>query len=604
MSLNSLQDNMSRRAASMAAMAKRANNPQEIQAIQKSLVAGVQNGSIQPYVGIPLIQELTQKLTEAKAQMAQSMAGAGMQQAPQGQQAPQPPIAQQVMQQAAQESQGLEALPSNLPQEYAGGGIIAFEEGGEVERYQNEGYTGTTPAGRFFSGLGQNFSEANEAAKLRNKLQMQYGPKSALPGLFMKQSDEERQMAKDIAGRLPTMTLPQLQALYAQGPSALPPITPPAVNPADARLAANTQVAPSAAPVALPVTAPAAPAPARVAVPAIPSAGASVAGGIQPTTYTPTAAPAKTDFAGLIKDAPKEAQTAFDTARTKEEDYLRSLTKPGDEAREKKFNEREAAQEKDSAMGRALNLMSLGFGIAGSKERSLAGALGKEGREGIADLIRGEAANRVAKERLEDARDNFEQQKIAAAKGDRSAANAAGQRAAEDKRAYTQLNMQALNYGSTEANQRFQLEQTGDIAKANLFNESERQKMTAVEQKNRNLLAEKELGLRSKELDLNSAFRNEQLKIMKDKYASLDPYQAAQLRAKAEERVDPIALRNQLSKQLGLSKVPAPGADKGFDSKFNILYQNEVASHFNRFLGIGGGGAAGPNPYDGFKLVP
>ena len=139
MSLNSLQDDMSRRAASMAAMAKRASNPQEIQAIQKSLVTGVQNGSIQPYVGIPLIQELTKKLTEAKAQMAQSMAGVGMQQAPQGQQAPQPPIAQQVMQQASQESQGLEALPSNLPQEYAGGGIIAFEEGGEVERYQNAG---------------------------------------------------------------------------------------------------------------------------------------------------------------------------------------------------------------------------------------------------------------------------------------------------------------------------------------------------------------------------------------------------------------------------------------------------------------------------------
>jgi len=269
MSLNSLQDNMSRRAASMAAMAKRANNPQEIQAIQKSLVAGVQNGSIQPYVGIPLIQELTQKLTEAKAQMAQSMAGVGMPQAPQG-----APIAQQVMQQAAQEeqSQGLEALPSNLPESYAGGGIIAFEEGGEVERYQNEGYTGTTPAGRFFSGLGQNFSEANEAAKLRNKLQMQYGPKSALPGLFMKQSDEERQMAKDIAGRLPTMTLSEMQALYNQGPSALPPITPPVVNPTDARLANKTQVTPSAPPVAAPVAA--APAPTRVAVPAIPGASA------------------------------------------------------------------------------------------------------------------------------------------------------------------------------------------------------------------------------------------------------------------------------------------------------------------------------------------
>jgi len=133
MSLNSLQDDMSRRAASMAAMAKRATNPQDIQAIQKNLVDGVQNGSIQPYVGIPLIQELTQRLTEVKAQMAQSMAGSGMQQGQQG-----VPIAQQVMQQAAQESQGLESLPSNLPQEYAGGGIIAFEHGGEVQRF-NEG---------------------------------------------------------------------------------------------------------------------------------------------------------------------------------------------------------------------------------------------------------------------------------------------------------------------------------------------------------------------------------------------------------------------------------------------------------------------------------
>jgi hypothetical protein len=133
MSLNSLQDDMSRRAASMAAMAKRARNPQEIQAIQKSLIDGVQSGAIQPYIGIPLIQDLTKKMTEAKAQMAQSIAGAGMQQ-PQGQQGA--PIAQQVMQQAAQESQGVEALPSNLPQEYAGGGIIAFEDGGSSNKYE------------------------------------------------------------------------------------------------------------------------------------------------------------------------------------------------------------------------------------------------------------------------------------------------------------------------------------------------------------------------------------------------------------------------------------------------------------------------------------
>lgn len=161
MSLNSLQDNMSRRAASMAAMAKRARNPQEIQAIQKSLIDGVQSGAIQPYVGIPLIQDLTKKMTEAKAKMAQAMTGAGMPQAPQG-----APIAQQVMQQAAQESQGLEALPSNLPQEYAGGGIIAFEEGGPVERFQVGGQPKyENPYDRYTRGVRER-EKAEEAERL------------------------------------------------------------------------------------------------------------------------------------------------------------------------------------------------------------------------------------------------------------------------------------------------------------------------------------------------------------------------------------------------------------------------------------------------------
>jgi hypothetical protein len=134
MSLNSLQNSISQRAASMAAMAQRAKNPQEIQAIQQRLITDVQNGTIQPYIGIPLIQDLTKKLAEAKSQIAQTMAGAGMPPPPQGG----TPIAQQVM----QEARGVEALPSNLPQQYAGGGIIAFEDGGKVERYQNAGYTG------------------------------------------------------------------------------------------------------------------------------------------------------------------------------------------------------------------------------------------------------------------------------------------------------------------------------------------------------------------------------------------------------------------------------------------------------------------------------
>jgi hypothetical protein len=85
------------------------------------LTQGVQNGVIPAYIGIPIIQEKMQE----QARM-QSM-GQG-----QGQPA-QPPVAEQIM---AQAGQGVESLQSNLPQEYAGGGIVAFEEGGQVERFQ------------------------------------------------------------------------------------------------------------------------------------------------------------------------------------------------------------------------------------------------------------------------------------------------------------------------------------------------------------------------------------------------------------------------------------------------------------------------------------
>ena len=115
------------------------------------LQRGVQNGSIPAYIGIPLIQEKLQnkKMMEG-AQAAQAMG-----------QNPPTPVAQQVMAEAAQATtpqppaqqplqqlaqyqrpRGVEQLKSNLPTQYAHGGIVAFEDGGEVERYQNQGLVG------------------------------------------------------------------------------------------------------------------------------------------------------------------------------------------------------------------------------------------------------------------------------------------------------------------------------------------------------------------------------------------------------------------------------------------------------------------------------
>ena len=83
-----------------------------VQQIQQA----VQSGLLPGYIGIPLLQE---KIKQQK-QAAQGQAVQGMPN--------QPPVAQQVM----QEAQGIEGLPGDVPMEHmAGGGIIAFAEGGK-----------------------------------------------------------------------------------------------------------------------------------------------------------------------------------------------------------------------------------------------------------------------------------------------------------------------------------------------------------------------------------------------------------------------------------------------------------------------------------------
>ena len=92
------------------------------------LTQGVQNGTVPAYIGIPLIQEKTQALKQQQAMMG------GMQQA-------QPPIAQEVLAEAAQATTpvGIPGLQSNLPVATgAGGGIVAFADGGEADDEDEE----------------------------------------------------------------------------------------------------------------------------------------------------------------------------------------------------------------------------------------------------------------------------------------------------------------------------------------------------------------------------------------------------------------------------------------------------------------------------------
>lgn len=558
MSLNSLQDDMSRRAASMAAMARRANNPQEIEAIQKSLITGVQNGSIQPYVGIPLIQDLTKKLTEAKAQMAQSVAGAGMPQPP----ADGPPIAQQVMQQAAQENQGVEALPSNLPQSYAGGGIIAFEDGGKVERYQNTGFTG-----------GQEFGISDPVAEAVDDLK--YEEKARLKAI--KEAEARAKFLRDAGAPQAAEAEAKLAAL--QGPNPY--------NPATATRRSQYTTAPIPA---TPGAAPAAPG-------AAPGAAIPGASNFQMPTLagmTMPGAPASTNYQTLLGDTGAKTRLAGDTASRETQKTLEDFDEPGNAAREEKYSKREAAQAKNSAMDRALNIMNLGFGIAGSKERTLAGAFGNEGREGIRDLLRGEAANRAALDKLDDARDNFEQQKTAAKKGNYQAAQAAKERAIDNVYKYQDLNMKAAHYGNTEALQRYHTEMQGNYQQASLDQSGK--------------LGIAELGLKRDQLRQNAASANaqlqlgrERLNIIKGQIAAGDKRATAAL-AKVELKAyaDFQTSSDYRIAQEKAKKMPPIEAQRYMQQEWTKYSANAMPS---LLAAEGGGGVSVPSFEDAMKAM-
>jgi soluble lytic murein transglycosylase-like protein len=86
----------------------------------QQLTKAVQDGTVPSFIGIPLIQEKMKEQTAAGAMQPKA-----------------PPIAQQVMQQA-EAMQGVPALPSNMPEEYAQGGILSYAGGGDL--YDDEDY--------------------------------------------------------------------------------------------------------------------------------------------------------------------------------------------------------------------------------------------------------------------------------------------------------------------------------------------------------------------------------------------------------------------------------------------------------------------------------
>jgi len=117
---------------------------------------------------------------------------------------------------------GIDMLPSGLPtQGYAPGGIIAFDDGGEVKRYQSGELVQSSPFSRGLQDWATQARENVQASRLRDALRNQYEYKAAPIGVFMAQSDAEREAAKQVVSALPKLSLGQLQRLQNEGPAAL-----------------------------------------------------------------------------------------------------------------------------------------------------------------------------------------------------------------------------------------------------------------------------------------------------------------------------------------------------------------------------------------------
>jgi hypothetical protein len=99
----------------------------------QQLEEALENRTIPAYIGIPLLEE--------KVQIEQRMKMAQAGQMP----PPEMTIADQVMGQAQELSGGIDQAPIDFAPEMAGGGIVAFEDGGQVQRFQNQGMVQIPP---------------------------------------------------------------------------------------------------------------------------------------------------------------------------------------------------------------------------------------------------------------------------------------------------------------------------------------------------------------------------------------------------------------------------------------------------------------------------
>lgn len=326
--------------------------------LQKAVLG--QMPDIAPYAALSQLQKMVKD-----RQMQQSMQGQaaiGQTQQMQGQ----PPIAQQVMQAA----QGIDSIP--IQQKFAGGGIVAFDDGGYVDPFGVPDYTTNAPGyGSTIGGIGDlmNVMSGTEPEWQRERRFARQGIQYNRPEEVAPEGswEEEPQSSKfNILGGVAQQISKLERALQTPG---LPKQDKQNISAQLTKLYEQLKSVPIQA------------APPRAPVPVSPQAQPS-GGGIAALARPPQA-PAMAAPSGL--DSATDDLTKIIQNQAKPNDELISLQKQYMEAGEKTAAEREAraakrAAENTGAKGFFSNPEMLGAAAEAARRGGVAGAAGAASR--------------------------------------------------------------------------------------------------------------------------------------------------------------------------------------------------------------------------------
>lgn len=586
----------------------------------QQLQQGVQSGVIPAYIAVPLIQEKVQQ--QKQFQMAQAM------QQPPAQQ--RPPVAQQIM----AEARGLEGLSTNLPTEYADGGIVAFDEGGQVPRFN--GMSGSVPSTSSLYDVDPKLArDAVRRAELIRAVRLGLLPAAALEtglglttastGIMGGASPEQRRgfysnpmmgaMSPDSAlagaimnaGEGPDQTgggsnyLQQMGNVVSYLGKTLTSAPGDEMSPKGygitRLLSGLSDTKPTAATTAQPTdlgpvpgtsgstgilggtpTGPAAQ-PATGGGLRAPGTGTGIAGGMggAPKLKLPEGpsyeSMAKDYYSGYGKEAEardKATEEKIAAARAK------VTGKPFEKLEESlKKEETEAKTEKDQAGYMAVFKAGLRM-LSGTSPFALAniGAGGEAGLESYKDAMKD--MRKAEKERQKQFA-YIEQARRAESIGDRDTEIASIEKARDRADARARYIGEGV-YKATGMDK----ERADKVALAQFGADSDIFKT--------HVAGGYQLGA--------AALRQRE---------GITPYQMARLRQEAEKQVDPNVIRAQVAQQLKLSKAPKPGADKDFEKRVQEAYNAAIEDRIGRNLGYGfagvGGGGSGLQLPQGYKVL-